>query len=168
MASQRNINSSNHHYETPNRPGSNRTDHLSKDASKIRVQQDRLNSVRGVKNAHDLPNHFWSPSRPNSAPITKNSVVNNINNNNSVTHNTSKVINNTQLRNLSNSLGKAVGDPSIKQILSKLHKIDNKKEFNALSNQLRKNVNGLDEQIKSSVNGKLLADNLHSISKKIK
>lgn len=168
MASQRNINSSNHHYETPNRPGSNRTDHLSKDASKIRVQQDRLNSVRGVKNAHDLPNHSWSPSRPNSTPITKNSVVNNINNNNSVTHNTSKVINNTQLRNLSNSLGKAVGDPSIKQILSKLHKIDNKKEFNALSNQLRKNVNGLDEQIKSSVNGKLLADNLHSISKKIK
>lgn len=168
MASQRNINSSNHHYETPNRPISNRTDHLSKDASKIRVQQDRLNSVRGVKNAHDLPNHSWSPSRSNSTPITKNSVVNNINNNNSVTHNTSKVINNTQLRNLSNSLGKAVGDPSIKQILSKLHKIDNKKEFNALSNQLRKNVNGLDEQIKSSVNGKLLADNLHSISKKIK
>lgn len=168
MASQRNINSSNHHYETPNRPSSNRTDHLSKDASKIRVQQDRLNSVRGVKNAHDLPNHSWSPSRSNSTPITKNSVVNNINNNNSVTHNTSKVINNTQLRNLSNSLGKAVGDPSIKQILSKLHKIDNKKEFNALSNQLRKNVNGLDEQIKSSVNGKLLADNLHSISKKIK
>lgn len=168
MASQRNINSSNHHYETPSRPGSNRTDHLSKDASKIRVQQDRLNSVRGVKNAHDLPNHSWSPSRPNSTPITKNSVVNNINNNNSVAHNSSKVINNNQLRNLSNSLGKAAGDPSIKQILGKLQTIDNKEEFNTLSNQLRRNVNGLDEQIKSSINGQLLADNLHSISKKIK
>lgn len=166
MSSQEHINSSNHHYEASGSP--NRTDHLSKDASKIRVQQDRLNSVRDVKNAHDLPNHSWSPSRPNSTPITKNSVVNNINNNNSVTHNTSKVINNNQLRNLSNSLGKAAGDPSIKQILGKLQAIDNKEEFNTLSNQLRRSVNGLDDQVKSSINGKLLADNLDSISRKIK
>ncbi len=166
LASQGNINSSNNRYQAPGDP--NRTGHLSKDTSKMGIQQDRLNSNRDVKNAYDLPNHSWSSPRSGSAPITNNSVVNNINNANSVTHNTSKIINNNQLKNLSNSLGKAATDPSIKQILGKLQKIDNKEEFNNLSGQLRRSVNGLDEQVKSSVNGKLLADNLHSISRKIK